>query len=638
MLSPAEMAEVSGGVWENLTPGLAIEEVEYIFHYLKKGDLFVVHHSRCRKIAAAIEKGVVALIVRQDCEVGADIPVLRVENTYTALRNIALASTARSRAKRVLVTGSYGKTGFKNHLRTVIAGQFNTYARHSSANHVESTYCNLASLRPEHELFIIEQPVSTREKTARRAGYVLPDICVITSIGHEHIERFESVENIVRNKTQIAKALKPGGKFLIPGDDPYYLLLKKRLEKYDHFELVIYGSRKDFAAHIVAKTYRDFGWDVTADIDGTTVSYRVPFPELHEPASSLAVLLTVKSLGGDVKAAAERFPLCRNFKSSGNLYRAAYRGKRFFLYDQSHRGGIEGYASFFRTLKYMHPSGGGRTVLVTSEFVDYQDGEMALIDEAFFRTLIAAARIDALYSVEKFPEHLNVLPDKNIWKNHSADFRTLVDELLEGVEEGDLLCIKGIFESALPGMKNALVEKGVVLTAVEAAAAPAAVPERAAEAAPRIMTLGREHLYALQSIQREVFRHEDGLIGTAYFQKYLDAGTVYGLVDRDDERIVKGFCKIVEAEGWIRIHTLAVAPGYQGEGVGRALLGHVIASAQRRGVDRFYLEVAPENATAVGLYRTLGFDPVKTLPGFFPDGREALRMVRDGKGREEGEG
>ena len=72
--------------------------------------------------------------------------------------------------------------------------------------------------------------------------------------------------------------------------------------------------------------------------------------------------------------------------------------------------------------------------------------------------------------------------------------------------------------------------------------------------------------------------------------------------------------------------------------MGRALLGHVIASAQRRGVDRFYLEVAPENATAVGLYRTLGFDPVKTLPGFFPDGREALRMVRDGKGREEGEG
>lgn len=631
MLTPAEMAEVTGGVWENLVPDLEIDGVEYIFHYVKKGDLFVVHHSICHKIEAALERGAAALIVRSDCVVHAAIPVLRVENTYSALRHIALASSDKSNAKRLLVTGSYGKTGFKNHLYAVIRDQFSTYARPSSANHVESTYCNLASLQPGHELLVIEQPVSTKEKTARRARYVKPDICVITSIGHEHIERFGSVETIVRNKTQIAKALKPGGVFLIPGDDPYCYLLKKRLETYGHFELILYGSRSDFPAHIVSKTYRDFGWDVTADIEGEIVSYRVPFPELHEPVSSLAVLLAVKRLGGDVTASAEQFSRCSNFKSSGKLYTAQYRGKRFYLYDQSHRGGIEGYASFFRALKYMHPTE-GRTLLVTSEFVDYKDGEMALIDEALFRSLIADARIDALFSVEKFPEHMNVLADKSIWKKHSLDFRNVVDDVLAAVEEGDLLCIKGIFESELPKMVKMLEkDRAVVLMPVDEAymsRETTSSSDDAMRSAARIVTLGREHLYALKMIQREVFAPEEGRIGTDYFLKYLDSGTIVGVVDHYDERIVKGFCKTVVSGDWMRIHTVAVAPAHQGKGVGRSLLTYVMDAAEENGIRRFYLEVAPEKETAIGLYRSLGFETVKRLHGFFPDGRDALRMER----------
>lgn len=450
LLSPEEMADVTGGKWENLTSDIKIERVEYIFHYLDKNDLFVVHHSICHKIKKALKKGVSALIVRSDCKVDVQIPVLRVDNTYMALRAIALEGTRRSEARRVLVTGSYGKTGFKNHLYNVIGDQFNTYSKLTSANHVESTYCNLASLKPEHELLIIEQPVSTKKKTERRAWYVRPDICVITSIGHEHIERFHTVDNIIENKTQIAKALKKGGKFLIPKDDPYYKKIKKKLSKYDHFDLLTFGSSRSCNAQLLYKHYNHFGWNVIAKIENIVVAYRVPFPEAHEPAASLAVLLSVYHLGGDVRAAASKFYTCTNFKSSGKLYEANYKGKNFYLYDQSHRGGIEGYQNFFKSLRDISPRNGGKKILLTSEFTDYEDGEMEFIDEPIFRNLITDAGIDLLFTVEKFTEHINVLPDRSIWRNHSLDFNNIKEEIVDSVQENDILCVKGIFESNLP--------------------------------------------------------------------------------------------------------------------------------------------------------------------------------------------
>lgn len=450
LLSPEEMATVTGGIWENLTPDTKIERVEYIFHYLTKNDLFVVHHSTCHKIKGALKYGVSALIIPDDCKVDVPIPVLRVENSYMALRAIALEGSERSRAKRVLVTGSYGKTGFKNHLYTVISDQLNTYAKLTSANHVEATYCNLASLKPEHELLIIEQPVSTKTKTKRRARYVHPDICVITSIGHEHIERFHTVDNIIENKTQIANALKKGGKFLIPKDDPYYKQLKRELQKYDHFDLLTFGSSRTCNAQLLYKKYNNFGWDVIAKIEEIVVAYRVPFPEIHEPEASLAVLLSVYHLGGDVRAAAAKFYSCSNFKSSGKIYEVNCHGKHFYLYDQSYRGGIEGYQSFFKSLRDFNPPNGGKKVLLTSEFVDYEDGEMALIDNELFQKLIAESGIESLFTVEKFTEHINVLPDKTIWKNHSLDFNNIKEEVLDSVDENDILCIKGIFESNLP--------------------------------------------------------------------------------------------------------------------------------------------------------------------------------------------
>lgn len=58
----------------------------------------------------------------------------------------------------------------------------------------------------------------------------------------------------------------------------------------------------------------------------------------------------------------------------------------------------------------------------------------------------------------------------------------------------------------------------------------------------------------------------------------------------------------------VNIHDLAVAPGYRGKGVGRALLEAVEQAARDWGCCRLTLEVRHDNTRARQLYRQFGFE------------------------------
>lgn len=456
-----DIAAITGGEWENLNDNtLIIKEFNYIFRYLKKNDCFIVRSDNWpnpkayknseSRIDDAIKKGISAIIVDKNLELNINIPILRVDNSYFAIKALAKYASRHTTAKKVLITGSYGKTAFKLNLYHVAKKYKKSYVRFNSANYAASNYCKLASIKQENELFFLEIPVSTKDKIKRRSRLINPDIGVITSIGHEGIERFKTIENIIENKLSIAFGIKKGGKLLLPYDDRYYSKIKKEASLYKHVDILTYGSSRTCNAHTLYKKFSNFGWDVIAKIEDRIVAYRVPFFEEYAVSASLGVLLCAYHLGLDIHDAADEYYSCENFKSSGLFYKVNYKNKNFYIYDQSNRGGIEGYESFFKTLSYIEPNNNGKKILVTSEFVDYKDGEMEFIDTKKFQKLIKNSGIELLFSVEKFSEHINVLKDKSIWKNHSIDFNNIKDEIINSIEDNDILSVKGIFDCTLP--------------------------------------------------------------------------------------------------------------------------------------------------------------------------------------------
>lgn len=76
------------------------------------------------------------------------------------------------------------------------------------------------------------------------------------------------------------------------------------------------------------------------------------------------------------------------------------------------------------------------------------------------------------------------------------------------------------------------------------------------------------------------------------------------------------------------VQTLAVAPGVQGTGLGRRLLGALVDHAVERGCTAMLLEVAADNQAAQRLYESAGFDPIARRSRYYPDGTDALVLRR----------
>lgn len=79
---------------------------------------------------------------------------------------------------------------------------------------------------------------------------------------------------------------------------------------------------------------------------------------------------------------------------------------------------------------------------------------------------------------------------------------------------------------------------------------------------------------------------------------------------------------------------LAVAPAWQGKGIGQALIGHLLAQARALGRRQIVLDVATSNPLAERLYARLGFEMIGERPprlanaqGRVPDHRRMQRLL-----------
>ncbi|OSN06427.1 ribosomal protein S18-alanine N-acetyltransferase [Lonsdalea iberica] len=77
------------------------------------------------------------------------------------------------------------------------------------------------------------------------------------------------------------------------------------------------------------------------------------------------------------------------------------------------------------------------------------------------------------------------------------------------------------------------------------------------------------------------------------------------------------------------LFNIAVHPEHQRRGYGRALMEHLIAEMEQRGILTLWLEVRASNQRAIALYEFLGFNEVSIRRNYYPsaEGREDAIMM-----------
>ena len=99
-------------------------------------------------------------------------------------------------------------------------------------------------------------------------------------------------------------------------------------------------------------------------------------------------------------------------------------------------------------------------------------------------------------------------------------------------------------------------------------------------------------------------------------------------IEAPDSDELAAFCLIQFAGDIAEVLTLATDPECHRQGFATALLASALRRAGERGIGRFLLDVAEDNAAARALYRRHGFTEDGRRRDYYGPGRDALLLSR----------
>lgn len=118
------------------------------------------------------------------------------------------------------VTGSYGKTTTKGCVAQVADLLGPTLPTPASFNSYLGVVRTInENLRPSHRNFVVEMGAYRRGDIAELCELVAPRIGILTAIGLAHLERFGSLDETARAKSELGEALPSDGTFVTRADD-----------------------------------------------------------------------------------------------------------------------------------------------------------------------------------------------------------------------------------------------------------------------------------------------------------------------------------------------------------------------------------------------------------------------------------
>ena len=180
-----------------------------------------------------------------------DIPIILVDETKTALADLAAYYRAKHSLRVVGITGSVGKTTTKNLIYSVLSRKFETIRTEGNHNNEIGLPLTVFNIEEDTEYAVLEMGMRNFGEIRYLCEIAKPDIAVITNIGVSHIEILGSREGIFKAKSEIFEKLQPGSTAVINNDDD--LLNKVDLQDVN---VIRYGLRKNsdvFASDIKPK-------------------------------------------------------------------------------------------------------------------------------------------------------------------------------------------------------------------------------------------------------------------------------------------------------------------------------------------------------------------------------------------------
>jgi UDP-N-acetylmuramoyl-tripeptide--D-alanyl-D-alanine ligase len=424
------------------------------------GDLFIAiagpNFDGHDYVAAALLAGATGAVVSRIPAGLEDSPKLVVVNDCeAALTALGRFARNRSSAQFVCVTGSVGKTSTKDGLAAALGACGTTHATQGNLNNQWGTLLTLARMPVDAVYGVIELGMNHAGELTPLSQLVRPDIAVITTIEAVHLEFFDSVCAIAEAKAEIFAGLGDNGVAVLNRDNAYFALLATTAAETGAKRILGFGASPEAHARLIASDPTDDGSDVTANVDGHTVHYRLNAPGRHRVINSLAVLAAVAGLEANLDTAAAALSYATIPRGRGRHHRIATAVGEYVVIDDSYNASPASMRAAFEVLGVAHPEGTGRRIAVLGDMLELGP-EAEKLHTRLARNLEAIGA-DQVFTCGKLMAALTETLPKQMRGSHAATPEQLLPIVLDAVQAGDVVLVKGSLGSRVGPIAEALI-------------------------------------------------------------------------------------------------------------------------------------------------------------------------------------
>ncbi len=177
---------------------------------------------------------------------------LRVENTLTALQQIARSWRRKLDLRVIGITGSVGKSTTKETVAEVLSQRYRTLKSPGNLNNEIGLPLSILRLSSGYQRAVLELGFYVPGEISFLCDLALPQVGVVTNIGTVHAERAGSQENIFLGKSELVQSLPPApeGVAILNYDDPWV----RKMEEKTRAQVFYYGLSPEadlWADHVI---------------------------------------------------------------------------------------------------------------------------------------------------------------------------------------------------------------------------------------------------------------------------------------------------------------------------------------------------------------------------------------------------
>lgn len=245
-------------------------------------------------VSDCMKKGVGACLIEREMAPENGCVLLLVQNTQTALLQLAKYYRSLFSIPIVGITGSVGKTTTKDMIASVLQQKYDTLWTQGNYNNEIGVPLTLFRLEDHHEVAVIEMGMNHFDEIHRLADVSRPNIGLISNVGVAHIEYLGSREGILKAKCELFDFMDENGIAILNADNDMLQTLEGKLKPH----IVWFGMENHkgiFADHIMPLGLEQT--KCTLHTPKGEIEITIPLPGTHMVSNALSAAAVGLELG-----------------------------------------------------------------------------------------------------------------------------------------------------------------------------------------------------------------------------------------------------------------------------------------------------------------------------------------------------